>query len=439
MSGSRHWPVLLLALVAPAFAAGPSYLGPASCSSVSCHGSATPRTEFKVAQNEYRLWAGMDGKHHDKHSRAYAVLSEPLGQRIARNLNLGKATEAKLCLACHEPIVPPAQKSEKFATGEGVSCEHCHGPSSGWIDTHAKRASHADNVARGLVDLKDSAKRAAQCLQCHLGAADRRVDHGLIAAGHPDLTFELDTFTAAMPPHFKVEREPSAHLKAWALGQAQQLKSQMDYLATITHDGPWPDYARLDCAGCHHPITLPSAQWRLKQDKHGRMPGRPPFNTAQHAALHHLARAIAPSSARPLQLAVDGVTATLSTPSPGRRATAVAAQRASGQAARLVDSVRSTKFDAEFARKLVLEIARDAKTIADQGPRAGLQTLWLLDLLLRVPQQGLGGSIPKEVEGIMSDLYRQADHMSEYNAPQFATQLQRLVSWAEHVATKPQH
>ena len=37
---------------------------------------------------------------------------------------------------------------------DGVGCESCHGPASGWISTHyAKPATHAANIANGLVPL----------------------------------------------------------------------------------------------------------------------------------------------------------------------------------------------------------------------------------------------------------------------------------------------
>lgn len=431
MAGSRLAVHALALALATSVLAGPSYLGPSTCSSTSCHGSTTPRTEFRIPQDEYTKWSGVSG-HPDKHRRAWQVLAEPLGQRIARNLGIAKATEAKQCLACHEP--PVADRSEKFAVGEGVSCEHCHGPAAGWIDSHAKGASHADNVARGLVDMKDMAQRTAQCLKCHLGAEDRRVDHALIAAGHPDLTFEIDTFTEAMPPHFKVEREATTHLKNWALGQAQHLKSQMEYLATISTGSQWPDYARLDCAACHHPLQTPQNQWRLKQDKHGRAPGRPPFNTAQHAAFKHLARAVAPKDAAELERAVAAVYATLSTNSPGRGATAAAATRAAGEAAQMLAKVRTATYDFKLACKLILEVARDATGIADQGPRAGLQTVWLLDLLVRLPRHGSSGPMPSELKGQISDLYRQADLVSEFNAPHFAHDLQRFSAWAERMS-----
>src|SRR5438445_13815062 len=49
--------------------------------------------------------------------------------------------------------------------------------------------------------------RTVKCLECHHGTKDKFVDHEMIAAGHPDLYFELDSFSAVMPRHWKAPRE----------------------------------------------------------------------------------------------------------------------------------------------------------------------------------------------------------------------------------------
>ena len=65
------------------------HLGVASCAGNNCHG-ATERSEgSSVAQNEYLIWSKSD-----KHHRAYTVLLEERGQRIARNLGLANAATA---------------------------------------------------------------------------------------------------------------------------------------------------------------------------------------------------------------------------------------------------------------------------------------------------------------------------------------------------------
>jgi len=62
------------------------------------------------------------------------------------------------------------------------------------------------------------------------GDDKRNVDHELIAAGHPDLVFELDTFTAILPPHWRISQDEGGG-KDWVVGQAVALRESLKRLA----------------------------------------------------------------------------------------------------------------------------------------------------------------------------------------------------------------
>src|SRR5882724_12824462 len=180
------------------------YIGPGSCAATSCHGSVKPVAGSRIPQNEYSTWIIKD-----KHSRSYQTLTGAVGERMARILKLGaKAEEAPKCLACHALSPSPEQRGRAFEVSEGVSCENCHGPASGWLGPHTTRSwPHEKSVALGMHDTRDVIHRTEKCLECHLGTKDKFVDHEMIAAGHPDLFFELDSFSAVMPRHWKTPRE----------------------------------------------------------------------------------------------------------------------------------------------------------------------------------------------------------------------------------------
>ena len=55
-------------------------------------------------------------------------------------------------------------------------------------------ATHADNVAHGLYPTNDPVAQARLCLSCHFGNKDKFVTHRMMGAGHPRISFELDTF-----------------------------------------------------------------------------------------------------------------------------------------------------------------------------------------------------------------------------------------------------
>jgi len=192
------------------------YNGPGGCAASSCHGSVQPKTTTRIFQNEYTIWIAQD-----KHARAFAVLNNKVSERVGKILNIGAPANAPKCLACHSLFVPVAQQAQTFELADGVSCENCHGPASGWLGPHTtKDWPHEKSVQLGMYDTRNLEKRSQKCLTCHLGTAEKFVDHEMIAAGHPDLTFELDLFTSVMPPHWKMPEQGNAwrQVQVWAVG-----------------------------------------------------------------------------------------------------------------------------------------------------------------------------------------------------------------------------
>lgn len=249
-------------------AAGPTTLpyqskdqsvGVVNCASALCHGSVRPYKESGVLQTEYVTWSRVD-----KHARAYLVLANAQSQRIARNLGIGDPQRAKLCLDCHTHNIPNSLRGERFQLEDGVSCEACHGPAGRWLPVHAEDgATHDGNLNAGLHNLADPATRARVCLSCHFGNADRFVTHRLMGAGHPRMSFELDTFTTVEPAHFKPDDDWQERKRAWdgvqvwAIGQAMVVEEMMSVLGDPkrSHDGLFPELVLFDCHACHHPMS----------------------------------------------------------------------------------------------------------------------------------------------------------------------------------------
>src|SRR6185295_1384372 len=148
--------------------------------------------------------------------------------RIARNMRLRKrAYEEKVCLDCHTTNIPANLVEGKIDKEDGVQCEVCHGPASGWRAEHTMEGwTHAQSVARGMLDLAAVPNRAHTCDRCHLGNAEKEVDHELIASGHPLLAFELDNYTESMPPHWTPNRDTHG-ARAWAVGQMMKFRDSL--------------------------------------------------------------------------------------------------------------------------------------------------------------------------------------------------------------------
>ena len=301
------------------------YTGPGSCSSPSCHGSVQERTETTVQQNEYSTWVVRD-----KHAHAFVNLTNPVGTRMAQIMGLPKPDTAPRCLACHSLDVPLEMRARTFDLTDGVGCENCHGPASAWLGPHTTRGWNYDkSLELGMYNTRDLVKRSEKCLSCHLGTAEKFVDHELIAAGHPDLYFELDSFMAVMPTHWKeVDKDPWLGVRALSVGQAVQLREQLKRVARESQGGIWPEYAELDCFACHHNLTAAKDSWRQERGYPGRRPGNPPFNLSRFVVFRHVIAEADAGAAQQLRSEVDGVY-TLVTALGSDRAK-VAAQASSG-------------------------------------------------------------------------------------------------------------
>jgi hypothetical protein len=116
-----------------------------------------------------------------------------------------------------------------FKASEGVSCESCHGAAGNWIRSHTRPDyTHADRVASGMRDLQNVYVRANTCVACH-----QNVDAKILAAGHPELIFELDGQSVAEPKHWSAEKNGDG-AQAWLVGQAVALR-EMNWQMTKEH------------------------------------------------------------------------------------------------------------------------------------------------------------------------------------------------------------
>ncbi|MBX7137547.1 MAG: cytochrome c family protein [Oligoflexia bacterium] len=258
----------------------PKFQGVGSCSSSNCHGAQSPRKGSRILQNEYVTWTK-----HDKHAAAWRVLTEAGGRSIGRNLGIDHPEKAPECLSCHAGGVDPARADPKYTVEDGVGCESCHGASEQWLSAHtALEATFSNNVSLGLSDLTDAKDRASLCLSCHLGDGSREVPHRLYGAGHPRISFELDTFSALMPAHWQVDKDYTdrkgdyqpAHF--WLVGLAVQAREAVlrigRYRSTPHAAHGLPEFSTFNCFSCHH--SLESREF--ERSNYGGKPGEPRLN-----------------------------------------------------------------------------------------------------------------------------------------------------------------
>src|SRR6516225_4668578 len=442
--GALAGAVLLYALAAAGSSATDTnqpvkYIGPGSCAATSCHGSVKPVAGSRVLQNEYSIWIVQD-----KHSRAYQALTGEVGERMARILKLNaKAAESAKCLACHALYTTPEQRGRAFEISEGVSCESCHGPASAWLGPHTARAwPHEKSVALGMYDTRGLIPRTQKCLQCHLGTKEKFVDHEMIAAGHPDLYFELDSFSAVMPRHWKTPRESAAGkpvedsswtgVRDWGTGQAVQLSASMDRLAWRARaersdkKDPWPEYAELSCFSCHHSLGPAKDSWRQEHGYEGRRPGDPAWNASRYAVFRLLARQIDPGKGQELDKQLLAVSGEMSKLNPDRTVVAAAASAAAPLAQQIAERLAAMPYDQAIALRMLQRIADDAENIALADERAAEQAAMAMDSLYIAYAKDAKPANAAEVRAAINGLFQQLENPSAYNADQFAAGLRRI-------------
>jgi hypothetical protein len=282
---------------------GYQHMGVATCAASQCHGSAVPRDGSNVLQNEYVTWT-----QDDPHSRAYDVLGSDQSRGIAARLGLSSATTAKICLDCHADNVPDEQRGERFHLSDGVGCESCHGGAENWLATHYNQptVTHDASLAAGMFATEEVSDRAELCLSCHLGTRDKFATHRIMAAGHPRLAFELDTFTelwrtAGRQPHYQIdadyrERKGNAnHSYTWAAGLLAESRQRLNLISEplFEADGMFPELGFYDCHACHR--SMKTVQWRALPRHGGVGPGTPFVHDGTLVMSLALARALSPA------------------------------------------------------------------------------------------------------------------------------------------------
>jgi hypothetical protein len=306
---------LVIALVfrpAPASAlfqgtASGAHVGVASCSGSTCHGRSEATGKI-VRQDELLIWQD-ESSPSGAHSRAWRVLQQPRARMIAQKLGIGEATSAPMCLGCHATPAPAGARGARFQLSDGVGCEGCHGAAAGWLSSHyAVGASHAANVARGMVPLDNPRARAAQCLDCHFGSADQGqfVNHRIMAAGHPRISFELDLFSTLQQHHNEdadyVQRKGrTSNVHTWAVGQAMALERSLSLYANPARgtEGVFPEFYFFDCHTCHRRISdNPNFEPGAVSNPMRPIPvGMPAYNDENMIMLAAAARAVSPDLA----------------------------------------------------------------------------------------------------------------------------------------------
>ncbi len=343
------------------------FVGATGCKSSSCHGGAGEK------RSQYITWIRQD-----IHTRAFAILTNARSERMADALHLATpqdgpaaATTSARCTICHSPLqtVPMGQRGPLVDPTESISCESCHGDAGAWLRGHTRPDwTYATRVGAGMRDLKSLYVRANTCVACH-----QNLDADLIAAGHPDLVFEMAAQSKAEPPHW---RDPeNSHARAWLVGQA---------------------------------VALRETSWKLAQNSTGN-----DQTLAQWQGLAWLLARVTAADASLQRIEPP--------PPPGTMAAYASTQQ---QADALARRASKQALDSAFVRRLRSTLASTNEEFVERAdtPRAVLfpraQRL-VLALAALAPDQG--ASTPQ-----MDDLRKDVRNITEFHPAQFSAHLAQL-------------
>ena len=107
--------------------------------------------------NQFAAWEKMD------HSKAYEVLASDEAKKVAAERGIADPQKSDECLRCH--VTGHGEPADRFADSfkieDGIQCETCHGPGSGYKKKETMESREA-SVAGGLViPTKET------CVKCH--------------------------------------------------------------------------------------------------------------------------------------------------------------------------------------------------------------------------------------------------------------------------------
>lgn len=431
------WRLLLrlaAVLLAPAVhAAEPPLVrheGVASCAGSTCHGRQEA-TGPRVRQNEVLTWsdpASIAGAH----SRAWTVLAGTRAQAIGKRLGIQNVQASAACINCHGDPAPA--RGPKWQLSDGVGCEACHGGATRWLASHSGvKATHADNVARGMLPLENPAVRASVCLDCHFGSAmpGQFAFHRIMAAGHPRIAFELDLFTALQRHHdedadYAARKAVAGGVQTWAVGQALAVARALSLLPAQSGGFGGPDYYFFDCRSCHRtfsddpaaPLVARTNGWRPIP------PGQPVWNDEQMIMLAAAATVAAPDLASRLAAQSRAFHAAMG----GDRAGALRAAAAlQGTAKALATRFAAARFDrAQTLALMEAVLVGNAAAYTDYqgGAQAVMAADTLLNALVAAGQVERGAALALRPD--LDRAYALARDANRWDGPGFRAALAQL-------------
>ena len=405
---------------------GKARLGSQTCGGSTCHGAAKPWANSAVLQNEFVTWSTKD-----KHSEAYKALSSDRGKRIAKNLGIADARQEKVCLDCHADNVPKKLQSKNFNISDGVGCEACHGGAVEWLGLHVSGfGQRQDYLDAGIYPTEDPKARAKLCLSCHLSDPRKSITHRIMGAGHPRIAFELDTFTANQPAHYRIDadykqrKQQSTGVKVWAVGQAMAAQITVEALMDKNRNsaGLFPELYFFDCYACHHSMEEP--RWQ-KRESANLGPGVPRLNDANLVMLRIIAASVDPAAGNTL---LAQTRALHESSSKGADATMKALGELNKTVSALVDKFAATDFNTAAMWKMYDALVAEGLKGEFVDLITAEQATMAIGSVLAAIEAGGGAGDLKPYKDALAKAYSAIEKSADYKPATYTAALKSLAA-----------
>jgi hypothetical protein len=247
-----------------------------------------------------------------------------------------------------------------------------------------------------------------------------------MAAGHPRLAFELDTFTElwrtlGRQPHFRNDAEyrerksvPS-HSYTWAVGLISEARLRLALIASSHFDGigMFPELGFYDCHACHRSMKI--VQWR-RLPRHGTAaPGMPFINDGTFVMSLALASAIQPDSSADLEAALRRLHAAGTESVDSIRTAARGLDELLAQLDNAVTPARISSFESRIL-EAVLEAGADGNYLDYASAEQAFMAVQMLAIELGY----------RELEAALDKLADSLNDDERYRPAQFTTLLDEL-------------
>jgi hypothetical protein len=286
-----------------------------------------------------------------------------------------------------------------------------------------------------MIDVWNPKTRAERCLDCHLGTVDqpeKNVDHELIAAGHPDLRFELDNYSDSMPRHWasyaeranKAGREENEGARAWIIGQTVAFRRGLARLADRARKNNWPEYAELDCYACHH--SLQENSWRQSTGRNEGL-GLPPWSRARFVMMRHIIAVFAPDKLRAIESDANMLSTAIDRGSVDKGEIAAAATRLGKSMAPVIaqlETKAAKSIDARQVRQFVDVIVNDIDLVKNDIRSAEQAVFAINTLATDIFRTGFHNAAP--LKNALHDLAKNVEAPARYTPARFTASMKSV-------------